>query len=105
MAANFDWPLQQFDVENAFLHRDLEKEVYIDILLGYEKESWTNKVYKLKKSLYGLKQSPWAWFERFIKVMMKRGFHQCQGNHTLFIKHSHRGKITALIVHVVIEND
>ena len=32
--------------------------------------------------------------------MVKRGYHQCQGDHTLFIKRSHLGKITTLIVYV-----
>ena len=34
------------------------------------------KVYKLKKYLYGLKQSPRAWFERFTHAILKKGFKQ-----------------------------
>ena len=55
---------------------------------------------KLKKSLYGLKQSPRAWFERFTKVVMKNRYFQCQADHTLFTKHCHEGKIAIIIVYV-----
>lgn len=73
IAANLDWPLQQLDVKNAFLNGDLEEEVYMDPPPGFE-EDYGNKVCKLKKSLYGLKQSPRAWFERFTQFVKKQGY-------------------------------
>jgi hypothetical protein len=59
-AANFNWPLHQLDVKNAFLHGDLKEEVYMEILSGCVTPQSAGKVCKLKKSLYELKQSPRA---------------------------------------------
>ncbi|CAL8151232.1 unnamed protein product [Prunus armeniaca] len=74
LAANLDWPLHQFDVKNAFLHGDLEEEVYMDPPLGCNLSSESKHyVCKLKKSLYGLKQSPRAWFGRLTKSMRAFG--------------------------------
>jgi hypothetical protein len=70
IAANLDWPLLQFDVKNAFLHGNLEEEVYMDIPPGYSITMGENKVCKLQRALYGLKQSPQAWFGRFSLAMM-----------------------------------
>ncbi|RVW95967.1 Retrovirus-related Pol polyprotein from transposon RE1 [Vitis vinifera] len=81
LAANLDWPLQQFDVKNAFLHGELSEEVYMDLPLGcMVSEKQCQKVCKLKKSLYGLKQSPRAWFGRFTKSMRAFGYRQITGN-------------------------
>ncbi|PRQ31062.1 putative RNA-directed DNA polymerase [Rosa chinensis] len=99
LAANLDWPLQQFDVKNAFLHGDLHEEVYMDLPPGYGTSSKEQVVCKLKKSLYGLKQSPRAWFGRFTKFMKKIGYRQSNSDHTLFLKHQ-CGKVTALIIYV-----
>lgn len=52
-----------------------------------------------QKSLYGLKQSPWVYFGKFTKSMIRNGYKQSQGVHTLFIKHSSQGKVTTLIVY------
>jgi hypothetical protein len=61
---------------------------------GLEDSSSTGKVRKLKKVLYGLKQSLRAWFERFFHGMQRLGYKQGQADHTLFIKHFTQGKVT-----------
>ena len=99
LAANLNWPLHQFDVKNAFLHGDLEEEVYMDIPPGYTTSSKTEVVCKLQKALSRLKQSPRAWFGRFSLAMRKYGFTQSNSDHTLFLKHR-LGKVTALIIYV-----
>ncbi|KAG0485268.1 hypothetical protein HPP92_009347 [Vanilla planifolia] len=96
LAAHFDWQLLQYDVKNAFLHGDLDEEIYTNIPPGFEKDT-SNQVCRLRKALYGLNQSPRAWFGRFAKMMKELGYRQSQGDHTLFIKHSAaQGRVTAL---------
>lgn len=82
LVVNLDWTLHQLDVKNALLNSDLE-EVYMEIPSGLETKANMNKVCKLKKSLYGLKQSPHVWFERFTKVFKRYRYSQCQTDQTL----------------------
>ena len=98
-ATNFGWPLHQLDVKNAFLHGDLQEEVYMEVPPGWSKPEASGMVCKLKKSLYGLKQSPRAWFDRFRWALCDMGYKQCNGDHTLFYRHLGR-KITMLAVYV-----
>ena len=63
-------------------------------------ETGRNQVCKLKKTLYGLKQSPRAWFNRFGKVIKGFGNMQSQADHTLFHKRSFTEKISILIVYI-----
>ncbi|KAJ9675533.1 hypothetical protein PVL29_024456 [Vitis rotundifolia] len=100
LAVNQDWCLQQLDIKNAFLNGNLEEEVYMEIPPGFEGSMAKNQVCKLQKSLYGLKQSPRAWFDRFTKAVLKLGYKQGQADHTLFVKKSHAGKMAILIVYV-----
>ncbi|KAK3017572.1 hypothetical protein RJ639_006639 [Escallonia herrerae] len=100
LAANLNWPLQQFDVKNAFLHGELSEKVYMELPPGcMMPKTDSQKVLNLQKALYGLKQSPRAWFGRFTKSMRAFGYHQSNSDHTLFLKKK-QGKITALIVYV-----
>ena len=46
-AANLGWSLQQLDVKNAFLHGDLEEEVYMDVPPGFSSQSTVGKVCRL----------------------------------------------------------
>lgn len=49
LAANFDWPLHQFNEKNAFLHSDLEEEIYMDMPLGYTDRGSRTKLCKLRR--------------------------------------------------------
>lgn len=108
IAANQGWPFLQFDVKNDFLHGDLVEEVYMKLPPGFFPSSSNGKVCRIKKVLYGLKQSHRVWFKLFCLVVIRFRYYQSQANHTLFIKRRVGGLITALIVYVddiVTEND
>lgn len=98
-AANLGWSLHQLDVKNAYLHGNLEEEVYMDIPPGFSSQITDGKVCRLKKALYGLKQSPRAWFGRFLHAMLKIGYKQSHADHTMFVRREGE-KITVLIVYV-----
>ncbi|KAL0553695.1 hypothetical protein IC582_007597 [Cucumis melo] len=99
VAVNKDWPLYQLDVKNAFLNGDLVEEVYMSPPPGFEAQ-FGQQVCKLQKSLYGLKQSLRAWFDRFTTFVKSQGYSQGHSDHTLFTKASKTGKIAILIVYV-----
>ena len=67
---------------------------------GYENLTKKEKVCRLKRALYGLKQSPRAWFGKLTKIMEFLEYRQCNGDHTLFFQHSLAGGVTILIVYV-----
>lgn len=80
-ATNLDWPLYQLDVKNAFLNGDLEDKVYLELPPGFDEERKKGKVCRLKKSLYGLKESPQVWFAKFTKAIVKPEYHQINTYH------------------------
>ncbi|KAA0037748.1 retrovirus-related Pol polyprotein from transposon TNT 1-94 [Cucumis melo var. makuwa] len=62
LAVQNSWPIFQLDVKSAFLHGELQEKVFVDQPPGYVKVKDEHKVYRLKKTLYELKQAPRAWF-------------------------------------------
>ena len=100
LAVNLAWVSHQFDVKNAFLHGNFHEKVYMELPPGCNQQTKGNKqVCRLRKSLYGLKQSPRAWFGRFTSFMKSIGYKQSNSDHTLFLKHN-KEQITTLIVYV-----
>ena len=61
----------QLDIKNVFLHEDLAKEVHMEQPPGFVAQGKIGRVCRLRKSLYGLKQSPRAWFSKFNEVIEK----------------------------------
>jgi len=99
LAAMNDWPLFQLDIKNAFLHGDLLEEVYMEQPPGFVAQGENAKVCRLRKSLYGLKQSPRAWFGRFSQVLAQFGMQKCSSDHSVFFRRSDHG-IVLLVVYV-----
>ena len=67
--------------------------------LGYDATFPKNVVCRLKKTLYGLKQSPRAWFGKFSQALLKLGYNQSDGDHTLFVKVGIDGRMVVLLVY------
>eukprot|EP00253_Pinus_taeda_P034205 PITA_34205 len=73
LVAAEDLHLEQLDVKTAFLHGDLEEEIYMQQPQGYEVKGKEKLVCRLKKRLYGLKQAPRQWYLKFDKFMSEQG--------------------------------
>ena len=100
IAASRSWPFYQMDVKNAFLHGDLNEEVYMRLPQGYDSTS-KNKVARLRRSLYGLKQAPIAWLERFRCTLLHFGFAQSPYNPSLFMNKT--AQVTSMLL-VYVDN-
>jgi hypothetical protein len=78
--------LYQMDVKSAFLNGYINEEVYVEQPPGFEDDKKPNHVYKLKKTLYSLKQAPRAWYERLRDFLLYKGFMMGKVDTTLFTK-------------------
>lgn len=85
VAATKNWLVHQMDVSNAFLHGDLDEEIYMKLPQGY-KTSDPNKVCRLKKSLYGLRQAPRCWYAKLTNALLRFGFSHDYADQSLFSK-------------------
>ncbi|KAJ0490450.1 putative RNA-directed DNA polymerase [Helianthus annuus] len=84
IAVKQGWHIHQLDVNNAFLHGDLHEDVYMKIPQGFAKPN-DNRVCKLQKSLYGLKQASRNWYQKFTSSLLEKGFKQTGADHSLFV--------------------
>ncbi|UYV70787.1 hypothetical protein LAZ67_8000616 [Cordylochernes scorpioides] len=84
IAANEDLKLVQFDIKTAFLYGDLQDQIYIKQPEGFN--NGTDLVWKLKKSLYGLKQSPRCWNQKIVNFMKERCLKESTADPCLFFR-------------------
>jgi hypothetical protein len=74
LIALFDLELERLDVKTAFLHGELKETIYMHQLKGFIVEGKEDHVCQLRRSLYGLKQSPKQWYKHFDCFMVGHGY-------------------------------
>ena len=100
MAAMRSWPIYQLDIKNAFLHGNLTEKLYMEQPPRFVAQEESSLVCRLRHSLYGLKQSPRAWFGSFSSVVQEFGMTQSTSDHSVFYHHTSAGQRIYLIVYV-----
>jgi len=97
MAATKSWTIYQLDVNNVFLHSELDEEVYMPMPKGIPNTN--NKVCRLKKSLYGLQQASRQWFSKLKDTLISLGYTQSKSDYSLFLNKTSI-QITIIAVYV-----
>ena len=76
LAAQEGWRVHHMDIKSAFLNDDLKEEVYVHQPPGFVIPGKENKVLRLRKALYGLRQAPRAWNAKLDSTLKQMGFQQ-----------------------------
>jgi hypothetical protein len=86
--ASKGFKLYQMDVKSAFLNSVIQEEVFARQPPGFENPKYPDRVYKLLKALYKLKQVPRAWYARLKTFLLEYGYVMGSVDKTLFtMKH------------------
>ena len=86
LVASLDLEVEQMDVKTAFLHGDLEEEIYMEQREGFVVNGNEIHVCKLGKSLYGLKQAPRQWYLKFESFIENQGYKKTSSYHCVFFQ-------------------
>ena len=89
LATHLDSEVEQMDLKTAFLYPEIEEEVYIKMPEGYKlfypKDQNAEGIARLIKTLYGLRQTPRAWFKVLDRLFRSQGFSRLNEDSSLYI--------------------
>ncbi|CAI7879650.1 unnamed protein product [Closterium sp. NIES-53] len=95
LAASLNLKVEQLDVCTAFLYGLLMEEVYMRQPPGYDDGS--GRVWKLKHTLYGLKQSPRGWYKRIDDFLLQHGFAHSECDSALYVLKEGENQLALLL--------
>ena len=102
LATTYDWEVHQIDIKSAYLNGNLEEEIYMEQPKGFEVPGKEEKVCRLRKAIYGLKQAGRQWHEHLHESLREFGYKKLiSGDVSIFFKHQNDGEgITIILVYV-----
>ena len=100
MATQHKLCLHQMDVSTAFLHGELSEEVYLKQPEGFVESGKENLVCRLKRSIYGLKQSPRCWNHTLDSKLKEMGFEQTASDPCLYVHANSEREMFVVAVYV-----
>lgn len=74
------------DVKTVFLNGDLEEEIYVKQSEGFVVQGQEQKIWRLVKSLYEMKQAPKQWHEKFDNLMLSNDFRINECDECIYVK-------------------
>ena len=98
LAALENWEIHQMDVKSAFLNGVLNEEIYMEQPQGFVAAGQENKVCRLKKAIYGLKQASRTWNQQFHGVLSELGFKRTYSDAGIYVRHQNRGSGLLIVV-------
>jgi ATP-binding cassette subfamily B (MDR/TAP) protein 1 len=96
----YKWPIFQFDVETAFLYGEMDADFYVHQVSGFEVPGKENWVWKLNKSLYGMKQAPCMWKKHLTSTLKMLGLSPSIMDDALFFNADRM-----LFLHIYVDDD
>ena len=100
VATQLRWPIFQLDVKSVFLNGDLQEEVFVLQPEGFLVQGCEDKVHKLRKALYGLRQAPRAWYSKVNHYFIQHGFKRSENEPTLYTKKQGSGEFLVVCLYV-----
>src|ERR1700761_6457129 len=97
LAALNNWHITGLDVKTAFLYSELDEELYMEQPEGFKFPGKENKVMRLKRAIYGLKQAALAWWKALDGSMRTLGCKRLLSDSGLFVN---KNKTIVIVVYV-----
>lgn len=98
-AALENWEIEAMNIKTAFLYGELDEEIYMEQPEGFVEKGQENKVCRLRKAIYGLKQASRTWNEKLHKTLLELGFKRTRSDAGVYV-YSHAKAEMILIVYV-----
>ena len=90
IVAQLDLELYQMDVKTTYLNGEVDEEIYMEQLISFIVKGQEDKVCKLRRSLYGLKQASRQWNLRFHRAVISYNFKMIEEDNCSYVKWSKR---------------